>query len=144
MQNILDVKYKLEETAKQEYAEARYRLNLEEEKLAHLEERKAGYYEEYQACLTGKLDFLKIDECANAMDIMDAMIVQQHEEIKKKSRELERARVKMNREMQERKMHEKLKEKQFSVFLEEINMQEAKETDEVVSYQFNSSKEVED
>jgi flagellar FliJ protein len=45
--------------------------------------------------------------------------------------------------MQERKMHEKLKEKQFDEFLVELNASENKETDEVVSYQYNSSGEEE-
>ena len=35
-------------------------------------------------------------------------------------------------------MHEKLKENKFEEFKQEINAQEAKETDQVVSYQFNS------
>jgi flagellar FliJ protein len=40
--------------------------------------------------------------------------------------------------MQERKMHEKLKENKFEEFRKEINAQEAKETDQVVSYQYNN------
>ena len=39
MQNILNIKYKLEESAKQEYAEARQALSAEEQKLDALKER---------------------------------------------------------------------------------------------------------
>ncbi|MBQ8412140.1 MAG: flagellar export protein FliJ [Lachnospiraceae bacterium] len=140
MQNILDIKYKLEESAKQEYGEAQHRLNVEEDKLSGLYGRKQEYYEEYQNAILGKLDFLKIEEAANAMDIMDEMIAVQHEVVRKRSKELEIARQKLNQVMQERKMHEKLKEKQFDEFLVELNAQENKETDEVVSYQYNNSK----
>lgn len=49
MQNILNIKYKLEESAKQEYAEARQALAAEEQKLDALKKRKQGYYEAYQA-----------------------------------------------------------------------------------------------
>ncbi|MBE5944814.1 MAG: flagellar export protein FliJ [Lachnospiraceae bacterium] len=139
MQNILDIKYKLEDSAKQEYAEARMRLNVEEEKLEALRTRKEEYYQEYQMAIKGDLDFLKIDELANAMDIMDEMIKAQLEMVRKRSKELEQARAKLNQLMQERKMHEKLKEKQFDEFVAEINSQENKETDEVVSYQYNNS-----
>ncbi len=138
MQNILDIKLKLEEQAKQEYADARYMLTLEEDKLKVLNDRKQGYYEEYQQCISGRLDFIKIEEAANAMDLMDEQIALQHEQIKRRSKELEQARMKLNLVMQERKMHEKLKEKDFEVFLQELSTQEAKETDEVVSYQYNS------
>ncbi|MBO5426416.1 MAG: flagellar export protein FliJ [Lachnospiraceae bacterium] len=139
MQNILDIKYKLEDSAKQEYAEARIRLNEEEEKLEALKIRKNEYYIQYQNAIQGNLDFLKIEELANAMDIMDEMIALQNEMVKKRNKELEKARAKLNQVMQERKMHEKLKEKQFDEFVVELNAQENKETDEVVSYQYNNS-----
>ena len=136
MQNILDIKLKLEETAKQEYSEARMRLSAEEEKLALLEERRDSYYREYQEALQGNLDFLKIEECRYSLDVMGDMIIRQNDVIKQRSKELELVRQKLNQVMQERKMHEKLKEKQFDTFKQEINAQENKETDEVAGYQF--------
>jgi flagellar FliJ protein len=139
MQNILDIKLKLEESAKQEYADARHRLNEEEEKLAILHGRRDEYLSEYQRALMGHLDFLEIEECSNAIDAMDDLIERQNENVKKASRDLEKARQKLNQVMQERKMHEKLKEKKFDEFLVELNASENKETDEVVSYQYNSS-----
>ena len=36
-------------------------------------------------------------------------------------------------------MHEKLKEKEFEAFMVELNAAENKETDEVVSYQYNNT-----
>jgi flagellar FliJ protein len=139
MQNILDIKLKLEESAKQEYADARHRLNEEEDKLQRLRDRKAEYLTAYQNALLGNLDFLEIEECSHAIDVMDDLIELQNEEVKKASKELEKARQKLNQVMQERKMHEKLKEKKFDEFLVELNASENKETDEVVSYQYNSS-----
>lgn len=139
MQNILDIKYKLEESAKQEYADARIKLNAEEEKLGELFERKDEYYRAYLEAINGKLDYLEIENCGNAMDIMDDLIEQQNNVIKQCSKQLEKARMKLNKEMQERKMHEKLKEKKFDEFMIELNATENKETDEVVSYRFNAS-----
>lgn len=136
MQNILDIKYKLEETAKQEYTEARIMLGIEEEKLEKIKLRKSDYYDEYQEALMGNLNFTRINELSNAMAIMDQMISDQNEVIKKKSKELEIVKSKLNAVMQERKMHEKLKEKKFEEFLELLNIEENKVTDEVVSYKF--------
>ncbi|MGN0390048.1 MAG: flagellar export protein FliJ [Wujia sp.] len=140
MQNILDIKMKLEQTAKQEYSEARRRLAEEEEKLQVLKTRKEEYYQAYQNSIQGRLDFLMIEENANAMDVMDILIAEQSEAVKKRSKELELARQKMEREMRERKMHEKLKEKKFLEFLRELNAEEKRETDEVAGYQFMSAK----
>ena len=67
---------------------------------------------------------------------MGDMIIKQNDVIKQRSKELELVRQKLNQVMQERKMHEKLKEKQFDTFKQEINAQENKETDEVAGYQF--------
>lgn len=138
MQNILDIKLKLEEAAKQEYANARHALNVEEDKLAALHKRKEEYHLIYLEALKGKLDLLEISECENAMDVMDDLILAQEENVRKASKELEKARQKLNTVMQERKMHEKLKEQKFDEFVTELNAQESKETDEVASYQFNS------
>lgn len=139
MQNILDVKEKLETTAKQEYAEARHRLTEEEEKLAGLQARRQGYYLAYKKAVEGRLDFLEIETCSSAVDVMDGMIAEQQDAVKRRSKELEQARQKLNQVMQERKMHEKLKEKKFEEFKRELNVQEGKETDEVAGYRYSNS-----
>lgn len=140
MQNILDIKYKLEETEKQNFAAALQRLRNEEEKLQHLVMRRDRYDYEYEQLLVGKLDFLKIEQCANAIDFLNEKITVQEQVIRNRSKELEQARQKLNQVIQERKMHEKLKEKQFEQFLQELSMQEIKEIDEVVSYQYGQGK----
>ena len=140
MQNILDIKYKLEETEKQNFAAALQRLRNEEEKLQHLVMRRDRYASEYEQLLVGKLDFLKIEQCANAIDFLNEKITDQEQVIRNRSKELEQARQKLNQVIQERKMHEKLKEKQFEQFLQELSIQEIKEIDEVVSYQYGQGK----
>lgn len=142
MQNILDIKMKMEETAKQEYAQAVANLQKEEAVLQTLVLRRQEYYHAYQDSIQGKLDFLVIEENANAMDIMDLQIQQQEDVIRDCSKQVELARQKMAKEMQERKMHEKLKEKKFAQFLVELNETEKRETDEVAGYMFlNTEKE---
>ena len=75
------------------------------------------------------------------MDIMDEKISEQIEVVRKKSKEVEIARNKLNTLMQERKMHETLKENKFEEFKQEINAEESKETDQVVTYQFSNNTE---
>ena len=136
MQNILDIKYKLEETEKQNFAAALQRLRNEEEKLQHLVMRRDRYASEYEQLLVGKLDFLKIEQCANAIDFLNEKITDQEQVIRNRSKELEQARQKLNQVIQERKMHEKLKEHAFEEFLTEEKKQEGKEVDELTSYTY--------
>lgn len=144
MQNILNIKYKLEEQAKQEYMAVQSRLNEEEAKLVSLQNRKESYFVEYRRLLQEKLDVLEIETCKNAIILMDEYIVNEKAVISKIQKELELAIQKMNEAMQERKIHEKLREKQFEIFLQELNQEEMKEIDQLISYQYNHSAEQEE
>ena len=50
----------------------------------------------------------------------------------------------MKEAIKERKIHEKLKEKQFEIFLQELNQEEMKEIDQLISYQYNHSSDQEE
>lgn len=137
MQNILDIKSKLEEQAKQNYMEVRSRLNDAEEILTRLQHRKGEYERQYMGLISSHLDCMEIEQCKNAIYLMDTYILEQKKVVQKIEIELEQAIRLMNEAMQERKIHEKLRENQFEVFKQELNAEEAKEIDELVSYTFN-------
>ncbi len=141
MQNILDIKYKLEEQAKQEYAEIQARLNAAEDLLKKYEQMLEEDMEAYKKATMSVLDMLEIEACKNAITYRREQIARQKRVIAALRGEVERARIRLNEAMQERKMHEKLKEKQFEEFVDELNHQESKEIDELVSYKFNQSEE---
>ncbi|MDE5779553.1 MAG: flagellar FliJ family protein, partial [Lachnospiraceae bacterium] len=52
--------------------------------------------------------------------------------------ELLQAENALKEAMQERKIHEKLRENQLEVFLQELNKEEMKEIDQLVSYRYNN------
>lgn len=143
MQNILDIKYKLEEQAKQHYMAVRARLNEAEEELGRLNQRKEAYFVQYRALLLDRLAVLEIEECKDAILLMDEYIANQQIVIMQIERELDEAVRMMNEAVQERKIHEKLKENQFDVFLQELNQEEMKEIDQLISYQYNNKEEEE-
>ena len=143
MQNILDIKYKLEEQAKQEYMTVQARLNEEKERLQDLEDRKAAYFTQYRILLQERLDILEIETCKNAIILMDEYIHNQQLVVARVEKELEQAIRKMNEAMQERKIHEKLREKQWETFLQELSQEEMKEIDQLISYQYNHGQEQE-
>lgn len=138
MQNILDIKYKLEEQAKQNYMEVRARLNAAEEELRHLEERSWQYMAAYKVLVSDRLDVLEIEQCKNAIILMEEYISNQQSVIQSIELELEEAVRRMNEAMKDRKIHEKLKENQFELFKQELNKEEEKEIDQLVSYQYNN------
>ncbi|MBD8973780.1 MAG: flagellar export protein FliJ [Clostridiales bacterium] len=144
MQNILDIKYKLEEQAKQEYMTVQARLNEEKERLQDLEDRKAAYFTQYRILLQERLDILEIETCKNAIILMDEYIHNQQLVVARVEKELEQAIRKMNEAMQERKIHEKLREKQWETFLQELSQEEMKEIDQLISYQYNHGQEQEE
>ena len=144
MQNILDIKYKLEEQAKQEYMTVQARLNEEKERLRDLEDRKAAYFTQYRILLQERLDILEIETCKNAIILMDEYIHNQQLVVARVEKELEQAIRKMNEAMQERKIHEKLREKQWETFLQELSQEEMKEIDQLISYQYNHGQEQEE
>ena len=144
MQNILDIKYKLEEQAKQEYMAVQARLNEEKDRLQDLEDRKAAYFTQYRILLQERLDILEIETCKNAIILMDEYIHNQQLVVGQVEKELEQAIRKMNEAMQERKIHEKLREKQWETFLQELSQEEMKEIDQLISYQYNHGQEQEE
>lgn len=138
MENILQIKYKLEEQAKQNYMEVQARLNEATDKLQQLQNRKQGYEEQYRQLVFEHLNILEIETCKNAILYMDDEIKNQQNVIHTIEKELEQALERMNEAMKDRKIHEKLKENQFEIFKQELNLEEMKEIDQLVSYQYNN------
>ncbi|MDE7367081.1 MAG: flagellar export protein FliJ [Lachnospiraceae bacterium] len=141
MQNILNIKYKLEEQAKQEFSNAQYRYRQEEERLERLKQRKRDYTEEMRGHAKERLNVMELERCNDAIALLDMRIREQKEVVFRAMTEMDQARAKLNQSIQERKTHEKLKEHQFESFLQELNAEEMKEIDELVSYQHNTSEE---
>ena len=136
MQSILNIKLKMEEQAKMQFAQAQAKLNEEEARLHALIVRKEQYEAELKETLQRKLNLLKIEELQNAVMRMEEYIVAQQREVDKATREVEKERRKLTEAMIERKSHEKLKENAFEQFMQELNSAEGKEVDELTSYTY--------
>jgi flagellar FliJ protein len=140
MQNILNLKTKLEEQQKMEFAAARKRLDEEEEKLNLLFRRKANYEEEGRRLREDSLNVQDILDNRNALIQMDDYIAFQRIQVSKAEDALEIERQKLQEAVQERKIQEKLRENAFEVFMREENARESKEVDELVSYTYGQKR----
>ena len=143
MQNILDVKQKLEEQAKTTYAMAIAELEKEKEKKRLLECKREGYENKLTNLVNDTLKIAEICHAQEAIEVLKFQIQEQMVVVRNAEVVVERTRQALNAAMIDRKTYEKLKEKAFEEFKKEVNEQEKKEVDELVSYKFsNSSEEV--
>ncbi len=141
MENILRMKEKLEEQAKNEYAQANARLLTEEEKLALLQKRLEEAKLNLKAILEERLSVLEIRQKEDAVEVIKMYVMQQQLEVKRCEKEVEVARDKLTEAMKERKTFEKLREKALDAFLKEEQKAEQKEVDELMSYKYGTKVE---
>lgn len=142
LQNVLNIKLKMEDMAKQEFSTAKMLLDEEEEKLFGLQARKREYEDLARTLLNGVLNVREIETNQNAILTMDGYIAEQHVQVENARRKLENAREHMKVAMQERKTQETLREKAFDEFMREENRAESKVIDELTSYTYGQKQEV--
>lgn len=136
LQNVLDIKEKIEAQARQDFANAAGLLEEQKRILAGLYERKEQLIAEGQELIQGKLDFREIDENRLAKEYIDRKIEEQIVNVNKAEANVERARRKMSEAMAEKKTYEKLRDKAFEEYLIEENRAESKVVDELTSYTY--------
>lgn len=138
LQNILNMKEKLEEQAKNEYGQANARLLVEEKKLEQLNNRLEAARLQLKNVLIEILSMTEIHKRENAIVILKGYVKQQQLVVKRCEKEVEIAREKLTEAMKERKIFEKLREKAFEEFIKEEGRREQKEVDELMSYRYGA------
>ena len=136
MQNILNIKYKLEDQAKTEFMIANQILQEEEAKLHRLKERKAEYEDNLRQLFKKNLQVDRIKENQQAIVRIGEFITEQMACVKEAQYQVDLKAEKLTELRKERKAQEKLKEKAFENFLQEENAKESKEVDELVSFTY--------
>lgn len=137
MQNILNIKLKLESQAKIAYSNANRALQEEQEVLQHLMLRRMEYEKKLKALMEGAINISEINHARADVSSMKNLIRKQLMAVRKAEILVEEARRNLNSVMQERKTYEKLKEKEFESFKKELLYEESKEIDQLVSYSYN-------
>jgi len=135
MQSVLNIKQQTENQTKMEFALAQNELNQQLDILDEYVKRKERYLKEAEELRNE--DSLKLQDILDnqyATAQMDVMIKQQSMVVKQYEERVEKVRVKLTRNVQERKMQESLRERAFAEFLEEQKQEEAKENDQRSSF----------
>ena len=136
LQNILNMKEKLEDQEKNNFAQANLRLHEAMDEKEALEQRLTEAKSKLQKEISASLDVRNIRRQEEAVEILRMYVRQQILVVKQREKEVEVARDRLNEAMKERKTFEKLREKAFEAFLAEENLREQKEIDELVSYRY--------
>ncbi len=138
LQNLLDIKEKIEEQEKNNYSQANLRLQEAVERLEFLKKRRSDAQGRLREEMSEALDVMAIRDQENAIEILKMYVENQQQVVLQREQELEEARLRLHEAMKERKTFEKLREKAFEEFMIEENRREQKEIDELVSYRFGS------
>lgn len=137
MQNILNIKEKLETQAKNEFAAANMELSQEQDKLARMLEHNRRLEEESkQLRMKESLSIKEIKDNTLSIELQKEKMKQQALCIHAAEKKVEQKRKVMVDLMQEKKTHELLKEKAFEQFLLDEKAQESKQIDELTSYTY--------
>ena len=137
MQNILNIKEKLETQAKNDFAAANLELLEEQDKLAKMLEHNRELEEESKRLrLKDSLSIKEIKDNTLSIELQKEKMKQQALCIHAAEKKVEQKRKVMVDLMQEKKTHELLKEKAFAQFLLDEKAEESKQIDELTSYTY--------
>lgn len=136
LEGILAIKEKLEKQAKMDFAAAKARLNTEQDKLEQRKKERDICEEELRQLMSDMLDLKKINFKYSALDYRKEAVKQQEMAVKRASKQVDLATVRLNTAMQEKKTIEKLREKEFDEYRKLYNAEESKEVDGLVSYNY--------
>ncbi len=145
MQSVLNIKQQTENQTKMEFAMAQAELNKQLDILEEYVTRKENYLREAEELRND--DSLKLQEILDnqyATAQMDVMIKHQASVIKQYEDRVEQVRIKLTRNIQERKMQETLRDRAFSEYLEEQKQEEAKENDQRTSFTYGQRQKEEE
>ena len=133
----LRVKERIEEQKKIEYGKALAALETEKQKKARMllerEETIASFRESVNKLITPA----DVQTHNNYLGLLKAMVIKQDETIKKCEETAEIKRLELVEAMKQRKIMEKLKEKDRERFIREEQLREQKIQDETVSYRYS-------
>lgn len=137
MQNILNIKEKLETQAKNEFAAANMELLQEQDVLTKMLEHNRMLEEESKKLrLKDSLSIKEIKDNTLSIELQKEKMKQQALRIHAAENKVEQKRRVMVDLMQEKKTHELLKEKAFEQFLMDEKAEESKQIDELTSYTY--------
>jgi len=138
LQSVLNLKKQNEDSKKNELGKAIQRLEAEKQKLAALEDTLENTVKEFNE-KTKKATVHELIEYNEYLSLLNSRIKVQKENVNNAALNVDKVREELIFAVKERKILDKLKEKQHEEFLTEQKKLEQKTNDEIVSYNHNDN-----
>lgn len=138
MQNFLSLRERIEEQKKLDYGRAVAKREHEKQVKAALVFKREGYITNFRDQIKNEaISPFEVQAYNHYIDWLKHKITEQEKVVILAEKFAEAKRLELVEAMKERKMLEKLKEKDAEIFRIEEKLTEQKLVDEVVSYQYN-------
>lgn len=137
LQSYLNLKEKLEEQKKMEYGKA---LSILEEELkikTELIKKSESIINELKTNISNKVDSVTYKNYLYYIEFLKEKLLQQETAILKANKLVEEKRRDLAEAVKDRKILDKLKEKELENYNKELLLKEQKMTDELVSYKYS-------
>ncbi|NLK20759.1 MAG: flagellar export protein FliJ [Epulopiscium sp.] len=134
LDNILNIREKLEDKKKQEYGEASTSFQNEKEIKHQLINKTDNIFCGMRDMLENKITPREVLYYNQYIGFLKERIIEQNKKVEDAARHMENKRCELLEVVKQRKMLESLKEKQKAAFLEEVNKSEQKIIDEIISF----------
>ena len=141
LQNILELKEKMETQEKLAFAIANAKLVEEQNKLQDLLLYRAEYEGKLKESCEGTIDLRQISQIKHGIESIKVQIRDQMFAIRRAQKEVDVARMRLDAVMKDRKTYENLRERAFETYKEEEKLAENKQIDELVSFAYGSNNE---
>ncbi len=139
MARVLNVRERTEEQKKEEFQQAQSYCNEQNQKLNQLTDEKRNICDAIMDQTQTKVRIDEITHYYNYLDSLDDLIFDQRREVDKAENQLEHARQEWIEAKREKKVLEKLKERQYQDYKSQYLKEEQKTLDEL-SLQFGYSR----
>lgn len=137
LENVLQIKEKIEEQEKINFGNAQAALNEAIMKYEHLVDRKNNAADKLRNLLNNGGSVIEIKQAEEAVEILKMYCRTQLLQVKIEEKNVEIAREKLEEAIKERKTYEKLKENEFEEYKQEMQKKEDLEINELVSYKYS-------
>lgn len=140
MEQLLNIKRKMEKQKQMEYAKALQELSAAEQRLQVLITVRKEEIIHYQSYLcSGTINPNEMKRLHAALQYYRHQVDLQEEAVEKGKHQVQLAIEAVRKALQERKTYELLREKEYESYLEEEKLLELKTVDEIVSYKYRES-----
>jgi len=139
LQSVLDLKVQMEDNKKNEFGSAVQKLEYEKKVLENIKHEKEKNINVFGNELKNKAKVSTIRQINSYISLLGQKIEVQKENVNKASNIVDKKREELLEAVKERKIMDKLKEKEYCLFLKQELKEEQKIIDEIISFKHSTN-----